>query len=275
MPNPCLNCGESLDGKFCSNCGQQQKDSDRSLKHLLGDLLNNLFFLDNRFWVSYKYLLFKPGVMTYEFLEGKRRKFMSPITLFLFVNVLYFFVSPLTDYSLSLTDQMQQPTHGSLASRMVEQKLAEEEKSLEDYAIIYKQMSDNVSKTIMILNVPIIAFFVYLLAIRKRKYYYDSLIFSIHFFAAFLLCIVVGVSTVPLHNLVINDTLGLDISPWTVWMPFFMLLLPTVYVIISFKQFTQTKWYHAVWSGLLIFISGFVAQFIYRSIVFFTTFWLT
>ncbi|MEP2023616.1 MAG: DUF3667 domain-containing protein [Reichenbachiella sp.] len=275
MSNSCLNCGETLNGQYCTNCGQQNKDKDRSLKHLLGDLLNNLFFVDNRFWVSYKYLLFKPGVMTYEFLEGKRRKFMSPITLFLFVNVLYFFVSPLTDYSLSLTDQMKQPTHGTLASRMVEDKLVQEELDLEAYAPIYKQTSDNVSKTIMILNVPMIAFFVYLIAIRKRKYYYDSLIFSVHFFAVFLLCIIAGISLAPAYRWVINGLLEIHMSPWTIWMPFFMLVLPTIYAIVSIKKFAQMKWYHTIWSGLLIFISGFVAQFIYRSIVFFVSFWMT
>ncbi|MEP3389376.1 MAG: DUF3667 domain-containing protein [Reichenbachiella sp.] len=275
MSNSCLNCGASLEGSFCAQCGQRDKDADRSLKHLIGELINNLFFVDNRIWASYKYLVFKPGIMTYEFLEGKRRKFMPPVTLFLFVNVLYFFISPLTDYSLTLTDQMKQPTHGALATRMVEEKLTKVEMDFETYAPIYRQASDNVSKTIMILNVPMIAFFVYLLAIRKRKYYFDSLIFSMHFFTIFLLCIVVGVFTAKGYYLIVNQYFGSSIGPWVFWMPTFMAGLPLLYAIISFKRFAQVKWYHAIWSGLFIMFAGIVTQFIYRSFVFFTTFWLT
>lgn len=264
-----------MEGAFCAQCGQRDKDSDRSLKHLLGDLVNNLFFVDNRIWVSYKYLVFRPGVMTYEFLEGKRRKFMPPVTLFLFVNVLYFFISPLTDYSLPLSDQIRQPTHGTLATRLVENKLEKEEMEMEEYAAIYNQASDNISKTIMIFNVPMMAFFVYLLAIRKRKFYFDSLIFSMHFFTVFLLCIVVGVFTAKGYYLIVNQYFGSSIGPWMFWMPTFMIVLPLFYAIVSFQRFTQVKWIHAVWSGVLIMVAGMVSQFIYRSIVFFTTFWMT
>ncbi|WP_422359812.1 DUF3667 domain-containing protein [Reichenbachiella sp.] len=275
MANECLNCGASLEGNFCAQCGQRDKDSDRSLRHLLGDLVNNLFFVDNRIWVSYKYLLCKPGIMTYEFLEGKRRKFMPPVTLFLFVNVLYFFISSLTDYSLPLVDQINQPTHGALATRMVENKLVEEKMEMEDYSAIYNQASDNISKTIMILNVPIIALFVYLLAIRRRKYYFDSLIFSMHFFTVFLLFIVVGVFTAKGYILVVNQYFGSSIGPWVFWIPSFLVVLPTFFAIVSFKRFAQVKWVHAVWSGLLIMVGAAITQMIYRSIVFFTTFWLT
>ncbi|WP_420583282.1 DUF3667 domain-containing protein [Reichenbachiella sp.] len=275
MADECLNCGTPLEGNFCAECGQRLKGGDRSLKHLFGDLINNLFFVDNRIWVSYRYLVFKPGVMTYEFLEGKRRKFMPPVTLFLFVNVLYFFISPLTDYSLPLSDQIKQPTHGAIATRMVEDRLTEENMEMEDYAEVYNQASDNISKTIMILNVPLMAFFVYLLAIRKRKYYFDSLIFSMHFFTVFLLCIVVGVFTAKGYYIVVNQWLGSSVGPWVFWMPTFMMILPLFFAIVSFRRFTQVKWMHAVWSGLLIMVGGMVAQFIYRSIVFFTTFWMT
>ncbi|MEO9964998.1 MAG: DUF3667 domain-containing protein [Reichenbachiella sp.] len=244
------------------------------MAHLFGDLINNLLFVDNRFWVSLKYLFFKPGLMTVEFLEGKRRKFMPPVTIFLFVNVFYFFTSPMTDYSLPLVDQLYQPTHKAIANRLVEKKLAEEELTMEEYAIEYNQASDNVSKTIMILNIPIIAFFVYLLAIRKRKFYYDSLIFSIHYFTIFLSCVILSGVLIPLYIWFIR-LIGSNLSAWTFWFPFFMFVLPVIYAMFSFYRFIDTKWYHAIWSGLLVFLAGGVAQFIYRSIVFFVTFWTT
>lgn len=261
-----------MQGKYCNTCGQKQLNNDRSLSHLVGDLVNNLFFVDNRLWVSIKYLLFEPGRMTYEYLSGKRRKFMPPVTIFLFVNVIYFFTSPLTDYSLPLTDQVKQPTHGSLATHLVEQKLKDSKISMEEYERTYNRASDNVSKTVMILNVPLISFFVYLLAIKKRKFYYDSLIYSMHFFSVFLLCIVIGVATVPFFKWSMN-IIGITVNPW-IYFYFFLFILPVFYAIISFQNFAKVKWYHSIWSGILIMISGALVQFVYRSIVFFITFWI-
>ena len=113
----CFNCGTPVNGVFCHNCGQRVRDNlDRSLGRLLGEFFGNVFFLDNRFLLSLWYLVRYPSRMTVEFLEGKRKKFISPVTLFLFLNLIYFIVNPLTDYSLSLYDQ----THSQPYSPLIE-----------------------------------------------------------------------------------------------------------------------------------------------------------
>ena len=105
LSQTCHNCGTPVNGAFCHNCGQQVRDnSDRSVRRLLGEVLGNLFFLDNRFFISVGYLFRFPGRMTVEFLAGKRKKFISPVTLFLFLNLIYFFNKPLSDYSLPIED---------------------------------------------------------------------------------------------------------------------------------------------------------------------------
>lgn len=106
----CLNCDAAITDAFCPKCGQSVRDNtDRSIGKLMGDFLDNIFFFDNRFVISLRYLFQFPSRMTVEFLAGKRKKFVSPVSLFLFVNVIYFFVNPLSDYSISLEDQYAQP----------------------------------------------------------------------------------------------------------------------------------------------------------------------
>ena len=96
---PCLNCGGIINGSFCYQCGQKALDNnDRSMSTLLGGFFTNLFFLDNRFFISLRMLLIRPGTMTIDFLGGQRKKFLPPVTLFLFVNLIYFLLSPLSDY---------------------------------------------------------------------------------------------------------------------------------------------------------------------------------
>jgi len=50
---------------------------------LAGNLLGNLFFLDNRVFVSLKSIFTSPGTMTWQYIDGKRKKYIPPITLYL------------------------------------------------------------------------------------------------------------------------------------------------------------------------------------------------
>ncbi len=275
----CLNCGSEFTSKFCPQCGQRDvENSDRSIIRLTIDLLNNVFFFDNRFWISIRYLLTRPGKMTVEFLEGKRRKFISPITLFLFVNVLYFFLSPLTDYSLPLADQMKYQAHSEMATRMVEDKLKKHElsneayqESLRTYATKYQSASDNISKSLMILNVPIVALFVYLLSLRKRPYYFDALIFSLHYFTLFLLSISVG----DILKEIIQALGDPGANFLGIWLLIFVLIIPLTYLSISLSKYLGHKWFVAIALGIFVFIGGGLAQFLYRAIIFFLAFWST
>ncbi|MFK8038342.1 MAG: DUF3667 domain-containing protein [Crocinitomicaceae bacterium] len=273
LKTPCLNCGASAKGNFCHECGQSMRDnSDRSISRLLGDFLSNVFFLDNRFFLSVWYLIRFPGRMTIEFLDGKRKRFISPVGLFLFINVIYFFVSPLSDYSLSLEDQFYSQPYSSWIKELIVDKIETEGLESKAYGIIYQNASDNISKSVMILNIPLIAFFVYLMTFKRRRFYYDSLIFAFHFFSLFL------------ASLVILDWVGklFDFLPESVSIIFdnnsyflFAFALPLLFAMISIKKFIVIRWHLAILASLGVFISVFLTNLIYRFIIFFLAFWVT
>lgn len=268
---PCLNCGDFVNGPFCKQCGQKAVDhTDRSMIRLVGDFFGNLFFLDNRLFVSLKYLLFSPGLMTKEFLKGKRKKFLPPISLFLFANLVYFLVSPITDFSLPLYDQIQsQPTHSTLAKKMVKARLLEREISYEEYALSYNKATDNISKTAIILNIPMIALFVYLVSFRRNKFYFDSLIFSFHFFTMLLLFIV----AVDSADRLLEHLLGVSMSSFL--FAVVVLGVPLLYLISSFKKLLNTNWILSALTSLVVLIGVMVSHFLYRAIIFFLTFYST
>jgi len=279
----CLNCGTSIAGDFCYSCGQSvRENSDRSISQLLGEILGNLFFLDNRFFLSLRYLLFSPGRMTVEFLEGKRKKFISPVTLFLFLNLIYFFASQLSDYSISLFDQVVGQPYSewavqSLKEKMIYKeldlgKMVKEGLNISDYGVTYQTMSDTISKTIMIVNVPIIAGFVYLLAFMKRRFYYDSLIFAFHFFTLYLASWIMLSWVGDLFFLLAipESSLVSDICFYL-----FLFFIPMVYAMLSIKKFMDIKWYWAIPAGLLIVGSVTLVNMFYRGIIFWLTLWAT
>lgn len=268
----CLNCDTDINGSFCHACGQSVRDTtDRSIGKLLSDFLDNIFFFDNRFVISLRYLFCYPSRMTVEFLAGKRKKFVSPVSLFLFVNVIYFFVNPLTDYSISLEDQYSQP-YGPLIKDWINGKLQNEGLDFSSYSVTYQNMSDTISKSIMIINIPMIALGVYLMAFKKRRFYYDSLIFTFHFFSLFL------VSWILLDwaNLLIDFLAGHDDSiVGAISFMLFTLVIPLCYAVLSMKKFLKIKWYWAIPAGLGIILAVALANMCYRLIIFVLTMWLT
>jgi len=57
---------------------------------LLRDLFGDIFELDSRLWRSLVPLLFKPGHLTLEYLEGRRVRYMPPFRMYLVISVLFF-----------------------------------------------------------------------------------------------------------------------------------------------------------------------------------------
>ncbi len=269
----CKNCSSQLTGQYCHNCGQKVIDSsNRTVKHLFTELLSNVFFLDNRFFVSVWYLIRFPGCMTVEYLEGKRNKFLSPITLFLFFNLIYFFVNPLSDYSLALYDQMYSQLYSEWTLPWVENKIESTGLDFGSYSQLYQTASDNISKSIMILNIPIIALFVYMMTFSKRKFYFDNLIFVFHIFSIFIFSWtqigwikLIGDALPITDDSIVIDILGL----------FFTMVLPVLYSILSIKKFMDVKWHWSIVLGTGVMISIILANLIYRLIILFVTLWVT
>jgi hypothetical protein len=87
----CANCGAGLLGPFCHECGQTA-DVHRSLSHLLHESLHHLLHFEARSWQTLPLLILRPGLITRRYIEGQRRRYLSPLPLFLFSVFLLFLV---------------------------------------------------------------------------------------------------------------------------------------------------------------------------------------
>ena len=86
----CLNCGAATPGKFCAECGQENKDHSVALKPLLADLLAEQVSWDSRLLRTLTALIIRPGFLTNEYNAGRRAAYLSPLKLYLTVSVLFF-----------------------------------------------------------------------------------------------------------------------------------------------------------------------------------------
>lgn len=89
----CLNCGAALAGAFCADCGQRAMPPHPTVRELVGDAFAEFSGFDGTFASTVRKLLGTPGELTADVLEGRRRRYVSPLRMYLAASVLYFIVA--------------------------------------------------------------------------------------------------------------------------------------------------------------------------------------
>ena len=217
----CGNCGATLAGTWCHGCGQKRMGpGDRGLGHLLGEAFHKLTDLDGTLLRSLRLLLFAPGRLAREWMDDRRARYTSPVSLFLLANVLYFFAPAMSDFNLPFVDQVpgsiamqlvdeDAPDHAARAARaaryrgqqhsrwtapLVERKLAAREAAaaprrygMRELARDYDAQAGVVGKVLIVAHVPFIALALALVFVRQRRYFAEHLVLALHLFAFLLL----------------------------------------------------------------------------------------
>jgi hypothetical protein len=79
----CLNCGHTTAGRFCAQCGQKLRLGRIALHDLGHELFHFFTHLDGAPWYTIRQLLLRPGTMQREFLDGKRKRYQTPVSALL------------------------------------------------------------------------------------------------------------------------------------------------------------------------------------------------
>jgi hypothetical protein len=92
----CGNCGAELAGAFCHVCGQKATGPDISLHDFFHEAFHEFAHLDGKIVQTLRLLLTKPGLLTREFLSGRRARYVSPLRLYLTCSLLFFALAAFT-----------------------------------------------------------------------------------------------------------------------------------------------------------------------------------
>jgi hypothetical protein len=74
----CPNCRTALAGKFCHECSQQATLHVPSAREFLHEFIGHYVALEGKLWKSLCLLLFRPGRLTREYVEGRRVRYVQP-----------------------------------------------------------------------------------------------------------------------------------------------------------------------------------------------------
>jgi hypothetical protein len=137
---------------------------DRGLWRFLLGWLDAVTSLDGRFLGSFRSLLLRPGELTESYLRGVRRSFLTPMQIVLFGNLIVFMTQPLVDaavlntpYYSHLRSQIYSPIARDLARKELARRNVGGVLPEEAFAARFNQRTDDLSRTLVLLLVPLFA----------------------------------------------------------------------------------------------------------------------
>jgi hypothetical protein len=89
-PAACANCEASLQGAYCSQCGQKIAPLNPTFGEFLHELFHEIAHVDGKIITTLRLLITKPGFLSREHFEGRRARYVAPIRLYLLLSVLCF-----------------------------------------------------------------------------------------------------------------------------------------------------------------------------------------
>lgn len=99
----CLNCGNRFVGNYCNRCGQESFVDDPKGRDLVTrDLVSASTNFDPKFFSTVVNLLFRPGYMIGDYLNGKRVRYTNPFLFLFILSAIYVFMETLSGHHLSV-----------------------------------------------------------------------------------------------------------------------------------------------------------------------------
>lgn len=86
----CHNCGAAVSYHYCALCGQETTLHVPSAGEFIHEFVGHYIALEGRLWKTLLFLLFKPGLLTAEYIAGRRVRYVQPLRVYLTFSILFF-----------------------------------------------------------------------------------------------------------------------------------------------------------------------------------------
>ena len=119
----CSNCQTPLSGGFCTKCGQKNTSLSRPIWYLVSDLTEDIISKDSKLFRTIGQIIFWPGSLTRDFMDGKRARFIPPVRLYLLCTVAFFLTLAVADVAIlkiEFTKEEEAAIEGVVSTPMVE-----------------------------------------------------------------------------------------------------------------------------------------------------------
>ena len=184
----CPSCGATATTPYCGNCGERRLDVDSSVrgKSVVGRTRSFL----GRTLASLNALLSPPGRLTRDWIRGRRVGYLTPISLFLWINVAFFLIQSVTRLGIltwPLRVHLSDDSISWLTTWLLAHRKPGVTEATGNYAEIFDALEAVHAKSLVIVMVPAFAVAVGALTLDRREPFRHVFTFATHYFAFALL----------------------------------------------------------------------------------------
>ncbi|HVG11866.1 MAG TPA: DUF3667 domain-containing protein [Flavisolibacter sp.] len=245
----CPTCREPFFGKYCAACGEKQvTHHDFTLPHFIEESIEGITHFDNKFFRSIRDMIASPGLLTRNFEEGRKVKFMKPVQLFIVCNVLFFLLVGESNIFAVHLDSYLGPSRGAFfdTGGYFIKKFGSDA-NLPQLTAIFQEKMANQSKSFIILFIPIFALWCALCFFRSKKPLGLHLVFATHFFSFLLFFFTLFHLLLELPN---DWLFHIPAPSFNLFATLFNFGALVVYFTLAVHRFYKVRWLWAVFTGL-------------------------
>jgi Protein of unknown function (DUF3667) len=254
----CRNCGTSAPGRYCPECGQETDPTPPTFSEFVKQFFGNYIAVKGSLIQTLWRLVSRPGALTADYLDGRRRRYVLPLRFYLTVSVIVFIIfGLLTSFT---TTEMVKIDAKDLSSGNVVFFSDEHSIKFKDGAIECKGIPDWLCRRAnakfgskaslqtlittlpermirywayaMFILVPLYAALLKLLYVRRGRTYGEHIVFALHIHTMWLLLALLAMA---------HDTIS-----------GFALLAMPVYTVLALRRVYRDGWFKVVIRSALI-----------------------
>jgi hypothetical protein len=248
---------------YCSQCGEKRRDrADWKLSNILGEVFAELTNLEHsKLWQTFRLLLFKPGELTREYWNGRRKRYVGPVKLYL-----VFFALSLVLYSIHWPTAIYDVRTFTTANPTgrLSQILEELAKTR---GIPASQIAQEVSsrwQTCMSMSQVIYPLFVALalkLLFRRRGLYFaEHLIFALH---VLVFSFLISALLWPVYALFGLRTSTETFTAASVLITAGSIVWSGVYLLLAMRRTYAAPWAPTIIKGAVVFLIYFLTAMVF------------
>lgn len=207
----CPSCGSTAITRYCGNCGEQGIAGAAVVasNHVATDARHSFF---RRLRASLRSLASPPGQLTADWIRGRRVEFLAPLSLFLWINVVFFLIQSVSGLGIltwPLRIHLSDDSIAWLTTRLLAQHRPDIAARIGAYEDVFNALESVHAKSLVLVMVPAFAAALAALLLDRRTRFADSLTFATHFFAFALiwLCALFPTLAIVLRLIAVSGTL--------------------------------------------------------------------
>jgi hypothetical protein len=218
----CKNCGNTIHVKYCSYCGQEPIKGRLSVKEFMQKFAEAFTHADTSVFTLVKHLSRRPAGVSREYIEGKRKKYYSPMKYLVLVVTL----SALLTLHYEKYEVPFEPVFGA--------------ESDIDEVVEHKYFNHNYYKYLLFLSIPLASFVTWLVFRKSGLNFSENLVINTYLLAQVILLHTIFVTPIVIYSSSLDD-----------WIILIYMVLAVAYILWSYTSFFGGKWWITLMQSII------------------------